>query len=878
MNLPSGPAWAYWICVATVACWAGLALLLVRLRPQRPLWPVLFWYTLTGLAWSAGALGIAFYTTGPVDHWRWLVVQYTGVLIGPPLWWSVMLRFAQQRARRPEWATSVVELAPLVLGVFCWMVLITNPYHRGFIEPVWNGRNEYRLVWYVQAASGYLCLLGALVVTAWLRFTDGESVSTRAQLDTLLLASVAPIVVNGLYVSRVWSPPFDPTVAAFGFGLALVFAGMARNRLFAISGLTSDHLLRQETDGAAVLDGDGMLVLSNPAAARLVGVDVLTPDMDFIELLSVRLALSAEDSLVDILTAPDQPKQGHLFRVRPSEDPCRWMRVQSTSIPRRWPSRGGLGIRLRDETKLHEAIERAAQQAASIEAILGSINDGLFVVDGLGRLVYANERFWDMWDLPRVVPARIDERGLVDALVAKVRPDDAESVLGLARDTETTAEALDVTLKTGDVLTLATTPLVRSQNIVGRVWTFRDVTERTRAEQERRQMEERMRESQKLESLGVLAGGIAHDFNNILVGILGNVDLAMDGIDRRGSVNRHLTRVKKSADRAAELVQQLLAYAGRGQVPTETVDLSRLVLETRELLRSTISKKAKLKLDLTPAVFVDGDPVQLRQIVMNVLANASDALGDNVGTIRIETGVRRVTETEVNDALPRQPVDEDDYAFLEISDSGCGMDADTLGRIFEPFFSTKFTGRGLGLSAALGIVRRHHGFIKVRSAPAEGTTFVLLLPVVARPAKHKAPRRMPHPLPMTLGTILVVDDEEPVRAVARSVFELEGFHVIEADDGHEGLRRFRAHTSEVGAILLDMTMPGMDGAETLFAIRQVSRDIPVILSSGYSEKDTMARCEGLSGTSFIQKPYTAQGLIAAVREALVAVTVESAHD
>jgi signal transduction histidine kinase/ActR/RegA family two-component response regulator len=877
MNLTFGPSWAFGICVATVACWAGLALLLVRIRPQRPLWPVLFWYTLTGLAWSAGALGVAFYTNDPDDHWQWLVVQYTGVLIGPPLWWSLMLRFAQQRARRPEWATPVVEFAPLFLAGFCWLVLVTNPYHGGFIEPVWNGRNQYRLIWYVQAASGYLCLVGALVLTVWLRRASIQSVSSRAQLDTLLLASLAAIVVNGLYVSRLWSPQFDPTVVAFGFGLALVFAGMFRNRLFAISGLTSDHLLRQESDGAAVLDGDGKLVLSNPAAAQLAGVEVLTPDVDFVELLSRRLELEADESLVDILTARDQPEQGHLFRVRPSDGQCRWMRVQSTRIPGRWPSRGGLGIRLRDETKLHEAIERAAQQAASIEAILGSINDGLFVVDAFGRLVYANERFWAMWELSRVVPARIDERGLVDALVAKVKKEDAEAVLALARDTESTSEAVDVTLKSGDVLTLATAPLVRSENVVGRVWTFRDVTERARAEQERRQLEERMRESQKLESLGVLAGGIAHDFNNILVGILGSVDLAIDGIDRRGSVNHHLTRVKKSADRAAELVQQLLAYAGRGQVPSETVNLSRLVLETRELLRSTISKKAKLKLDLTPDVFVEGDPVQLRQIVMNVLTNASDALGDEEGTIRIDTGVRRVTETEVKDALPRQRVDENDFAFVEISDSGCGMDADTMSRIFEPFFSTKFTGRGLGLSAALGIVRRHHGFIKVRSAPAEGTTFLLLLPVVARPAKRRSRRAMPHPLPMPLGTILVVDDEEPVRAVARSALELEGFHVIEAEDGHEGLRRFRAHTSDVGAILLDMTMPGMDGAETLFAIRQISRDIPVILSSGYSEKDTMSRCEGLVGTSFIQKPYTAQALIAAIREAM-AVAVDAPHD
>lgn len=869
---------AYWVCVATVLCWAGLALLVARFRPQRPVWPALFWYSLSGLAWSLGELGTSFLATGPDSHWNWLLVLYTGVLLGPPLWWAVSLRFAQQYGQRPRWATVGVELAPLVLGIFCWLALVMNPIHGGFIDPVWNGRNQYRALWYVQAVSGYLCLFGSFALFIWLRARQNEKTTARLQLDILILAAIAPLVANFLYITHVWNPSFDPTIAAFGFGLAVVFAGIYRSGLFAISGLTLDHLIRQESDGVAVLDGDGRLVLANPAAAGLVGVDVLTPDSDVTALLAERLEVSGKRALLDILLADSQPEHGHLLRARPNHDFCRWMRVQSTPIPGRWPSRGGIGIRLRDETKLHEATERAAHQAASIEAILASINDGLVVVDAVGRLTYANERFWELWALPRVVPAGVDERGLVDALAARVEEDDVEHLLALARATERMVEGQDVQLKSGEVLTVATAPLVRGEEIVGRVWTFRDVTERVRAEDERRDMEERMRESQKLESLGVLAGGIAHDFNNILVGILGNVDLAMERLDRRGPANRHLVRVKESADRAAELVQQLLAYAGRGQVPSDTVDVSRLVLETRELLRSAISKKAELKLDLAPNLFVEGDPVQLRQIIMNILTNASDALGDEAGTIRIDTGVQRVTDAVVQDALPRRVVQERDYAFLEISDTGCGMDSETLSRIFEPFFSTKFTGRGLGLSAALGIVRRHHGFIKVRSAPGEGTTFLMLVPLVAQPSKTKVSRGGAHPVPMASGSILVVDDEQPVREVARSVLELEGFHVIEAEDGHEGVRRFRAHSSDIGAVLLDMTMPRMDGAETLFALRQISRDVPVILSSGYSEKDTMARCAGLSGTSFIQKPYTAQALVAKVREALVATVPGAARE
>ena len=873
MNLALG------VSVAAIVCWVALCLLLYRFRPPRPVWPVLFWYAVFGLCWSVGEYGTSFLATDSITHWRWLLLLYTGVLLTPAIWWSIVLRFAEQRASRPEWATPLIEYAPLALAVFFWLALVTNPLHGGFIDPVWDGRNQYRLLWYVQAAAGYLCLLGSIGVLLWLRARVAPR--HRTQLNILVGASILPVAANLSYVARIWPLPFDPTNLAFPITLSIVFIGMVRNRLFTVSGLTLDHLIRHESDGVAVVDATGRVVLANPAVARLLGLSSVLPDEDFPALLESRLDgpgegrnLDGERSLFELLSDERQPEEGYLFRLEaPDGAPRRWLRVKSIPLPGRWPTGHGLGIRLRDETKLQDAIERAAQQAVSIEAILSSIQDGLFVVDGVGRLVYANERFWEMWDLPRVIPAGFDERGLVDALVARVAPRDGDHVLQIARDTATPAEGVDLNLKSGAVLSLATSPLIRRGEAAGRVWTFRDVTERVRAEDDRRVMEDRMRESQKLESLGVLAGGIAHDFNNILVGILGNVELAMVRLDDPVVASQRLVNVKKSTDRAAELVQQLLAYAGRGQRPVETVCLSTLVGETRELVQSAVSKKAELRLLMRPNIYVDADPVQLRQIVMNLITNASDALGEDAGTIRIETGVQHVTEAFVRDALPQRTAEEGDYAFLEISDTGCGMDSETLGRVFEPFFSTKFTGRGLGLSAALGIVRRHRGFIKVKTAPGEGTTFLLLLPVASRKALEPEPVLATSDPATALGTILVVDDEQPVRAVARSVLEMEGFRVLTARDGKEGLTRFREYRDQVGAVLLDMMMPRMDGAETLKAIRELSREVPVILSSGYSERDTMARCEGIEGTSFIQKPYTATSLAKKIRDALRSVAV-----
>jgi signal transduction histidine kinase len=349
----------------------------------------------------------------------------------------------------------------------------------------------------------------------------------------------------------------------------------------------------------------------------------------------------------------------------------------------------------------------------------------------------------------------------------------------------------------------------RATRMVGSV---QDVTERHRQEEERQAIEKKFREAQKLESLGVLAGGIAHDFNNLLTGILGNACLARMELPPDSSVQSYAEQIELSSQRAADLCKQMLAYSGKGRFTVKPVHLSEMVRETVHLLQLSVSKKAVLQLALAddlPRVLAD--TTQIRQIIMNLVINASDALGDKGGTITIHTAVLRADRNYLNSLVGADELAEGDYVSLEVTDTGCGMSGETQAKIFEPFFTTKFTGRGLGLSAVLGIVRGHQGALKVRSEPGRGTTFKLLLPVAKDDAGDTKIERRVTPKWRGTGTVLVIDDEESVRRVAGKILMSMGFQVVTANDGIEGLNAYRTCSESICAVLLDLTMPRMDG-------------------------------------------------------------------
>ena len=380
------------------------------------------------------------------------------------------------------------------------------------------------------------------------------------------------------------------------------------------------------------------------------------------------------------------------------------------------------------------------------------------------------------------------------------------------------------------------------------------------------------RHVQKLESIGVLAGGIAHDFNNLLHVVLGNADIALSQLPQSTPAREPLEEVVRATLRAADLTRQLLAYSGKGAFVIRHLDLSSEVREMATLLRTAISKQAVLAWELAPELpAISADATQVRQIVMNLITNASDALGDNGGTITLRTGV--IHSRELKDDRFGEPRRGEggkaaygSYVYLEVADTGVGMIQDTLNRIFDPFFSTKFTGRGLGLAAVMGIVRAHSGLIRIRTEPGQGTSFRVLFPPVAGTAPMEEEPAGIRSGWRGSGTILVVDDEEGVREVAERMLHEIGYCTIAAQDGRQAIDILERTKDEITGMLLDVSMPHMGGQETLRRLRAIYPDLPVVMMSGYTEQVVAEQMgESSHSIAFLQKPFVAEDLVTAFR-------------
>ena len=518
-------------------------------------------------------------------------------------------------------------------------------------------------------------------------------------------------------------------------------------------------------------------------------------------------------------------------------------------------------------TRERLAIERELRASVALQrATLDAAAEGILVTDASGRVTAFNQRLVDMWRIPGDIRATDQFAEWVAWAAAQFQDADVGiSGYDAALDSGSVHTAV-VTLADGRVFERHAQPQRLDGRIVGRVWSYRDLTDRVRAEEERRRLETQMQHVQKLESLGVLAGGIAHDFNNLLVGILGHAGLALSEVPPGSPACERITQLQIAAQRAAELTNQMLAYSGKGRFDVQPTDLSAVVEEMANLLRAAVAKNARLHLEIArdlPAF--QGDAGQIRQVIMNLITNASDAIGAASGRIDVVTGQMSATREYLRDACVGSDLPGGEFVFAEVRDSGCGMDEATMNRIFDPFFTTKFSGRGLGLAAALGIVRSHRGAIKIASAPGKGTTFRVLLPATAaRVAKAHAPMAE-HTTPAN-ARVLVVDDEASVRTIAQESLKRAGFTVATANDGESALELVR--TSAFDAVLLDVTMPGMPGTEVFGAIKRLRPDLPIVLTSGYSRQQTAARFTEREVDAFIQKPFLPSALVRALQAAV----------
>ncbi|MBI3130608.1 MAG: PAS domain S-box protein [Acidobacteria bacterium] len=518
-----------------------------------------------------------------------------------------------------------------------------------------------------------------------------------------------------------------------------------------------------------------------------------------------------------------------------------------------------------DRIAAEKALSRSLDRLAGI---LTTMEDGVVEIDREGNFIYANEAAERILRLPvETITTRSTNSNLWSLLDwdgQPMAPEDSPLSRALATRQVVRGTRFGLRLEDGVQVWLIANaaPLFDGEDQVrGALVTFLDVTETRRGEQA-------LQQSQRLESLGLLAGSIAHDYNNLLGALIVSLEMARTETTPGTEQCRQLERAEGLAQRSADLTRQLLAYAGRGQGKKEHLDLNGLVRDMGDLLKVSIAKRALLDLDLASGdMGLWGDKAQLQQVLLNLLTNAADAMKERPGSIRITTARFTYPQGQVPLPIARKGLGPGDYLMLEVKDEGCGMDAVTLRRIFEPFFTTKVEGRGLGLSAMLGIVRSHQGVVTVESTPEVGTSFQLFFPAFSAHGKTHEPARALEPF-QGRGLVMVVDDEAAIRVVASEILTTLGFEVITAEDGLEALRLFQTRGPELVLVLLDLTMPHLDGFQTLQQMRALRPDIRVLLSSGFADPDLDIRLSPGSVAGFLPKPYRVQDLIHAVKDAL----------
>lgn len=509
-----------------------------------------------------------------------------------------------------------------------------------------------------------------------------------------------------------------------------------------------------------------------------------------------------------------------------------------------------------------------------LQSIIDSVGNGLLVVDHKGQMVFCNRTAeailgFGMTDLPlpdrvrmfgNYLPDKTTVYPVEDLPIAKAIRGESVNEVEVFIKNENKPEGVSVRT-TGRPL------LDENGAVCGGVVMFRDVTEQKKAMERTALLEARIVQGQKLEGLGLLAGGIAHDFNNLLMGVLGNAGLALLEAPKGSDIHTRIEQVKIGAMRLSELTNQLLAYSGQGSFKEEPVDLSAIVEEMQNLLRTVVSKRAKFSGHFArPIPIILADATQVRQIVMNLITNASDALGDKAGRINVSTGTLFADREYLLQAYLSEHLSPGDYVYLEVSDDGCGMDVETQGRIFDPFYTTKKRGRGLGLAAVLGLVRRHGAALELNSMVGEGTTFRVLFPVLRGPELRQEKVEQVSEKFAGEGLIVVIDDEEVVRRVTRDILEFAGFKVVVGINGEDGIKVFEKYADEAKLVLLDMTMPDLRGEDVFERLRKIKPDVQIILSSGYSLSKRADHLLRRGNAAYLQKPYVPELLLSKIRE------------
>lgn len=614
------------------------------------------------------------------------------------------------------------------------------------------------------------------------------------------------------------------------------------------------ELVEALAEGIAIVGGDETFEFANPAAHAVFGVE---PDTLPGRLLTEFLY---PDQL-DILHAQTRRRQEgrqstyELQIHRPSGE-VRTLAVNASPRIREEGSYAGAFVVFLDITERVEAEAALRRSENRFRRLFEAIPMGV-VIHREGHIQYVN-------------PATAQAVGLASAEEAVGRK---IADFLLPEDLQTTMQRLEVLRAGGEVPWIEMRHLridgsafpVESRMMILEAETqpvllsvFQDISDRKRTE-------ESLRQTQKLESLGVLAGGIAHDFNNLLTAMLGNLNLAQMSMPNGAPAAAYLDHLEGAIQKAAELTRQMLAYSGRGRFIVHPINLNLVVEEMAKLLAVSIPKKISLRFHLQANLpLVEADMAQLQQVVMNLVLNASESIGESEGLIAISTSALTLDQNILNQEFMGQDLEPGPHVLLEITDTGSGMSPEVAGKIFDPFFSTKSTGRGLGLSAMLGILRGHQAGIRLQTALNQGSTFSIYFPASEASDPGPSVQATESRTTPNQGCLLLVDDEESLRSTLGAMLRGLGYEVLEASDGAEALEVFQRHRASLCGMVLDLTMPRMDGRETLRQLRTFAPDFPVLLNSGYDEGDALVSLLSLGPAAFIQKPYSIGALQAAL--------------
>ena len=510
-----------------------------------------------------------------------------------------------------------------------------------------------------------------------------------------------------------------------------------------------------------------------------------------------------------------------------------------------------------------ESFTQIRTSESKLQAILQAGSDGLWECDIQTNQVRWSEQIYQLLNY-----SHADFDGTFEAVQEMIHPDDRLKFTQAIDDHLAHHAPFDIELRIrcgdgsyGHFRSVG--QLVRLDGAIqGMVGSIHDISDRIQAENERLLIERRLMEAQRLESLGVLAGGIAHDFNNLLTTMLGNANLVQMDLPGSSPLHPNLEAIERAALRAADLCQQMLAYAGKSRFQTQALDLSEVLSESGRLIQVSVGKLVELHYHLAADLpLVQGDSVQLRQIVVNLVINASEAIGDARGAITIRTGTASWSRLELDRLLLGSEMAEGLLTWLEVEDTGTGMDSRTMAKIFDPFFTTKFVGRGLGLAAVLGLVRQHRGALQVESTPGIGTRIRVLFPSATVMDTVASRQLVPGKSEWRgEGTVLLAEDEEQVRLLTRRILEAFGFKVVPVGSGRQAVETFRSEPKRFRVVLLDLSLPEIRGIQVLDEIRTIQPNVLAIVIAGQHDPEFRRRMADIPTVVFLQKPFNANEL------------------